>query len=628
MKFPYGNSDFKKIIMKNYFYCDRTGHIPHLEENDVQLFLRPRRFGKSLLLSMLENYYDVAKKDQFEALFGHLKIGKNPTPLHNSYFILKWDFSCIDSSGSVDQIRQSIFNHINGCIEEFIMCYQSYNIPEIKINSLDALSSLKSLSTAVKMMDISVFLLIDEYDNFANEVMMSPDSKMMERYESLVKKEGILKTVFKNIKSLASSDIFDRIFITGVSPVVMSDITSGFNIGENIYFDVSYNDLCGFTEKEIFDAIIKTSGKYHDNDHDKNVLHKKNLHQLPSHKVTPDKEIPTQQDALEIMKLYYNGYCFSKDSKEPVYNPTLALYFLKKFQKTGSFPDNMFDENLAMDEGKLIYISGIKGGNQLIIDLMQQGHKVEINEISGKFGIRRMLSDAAHDRSFLISFLYYFGILTFSGITDEGKKRLIVPNLIMKRLYVERINEMLIPEPVKRDEGKSAAEPLYTKGEIGELCLFVEQTFFKVFRNRDYRWANELTVKTAFLSLLHNDILFIMDSEKELERRFADLTMIIRPDMRHYRLLDILIEFKYVSLSDAGLTGEKARTLSSAQLAALPAVKHAMDEAKEQVKSYSKTLMKKHPDLRLKSFVVTSLGFDRICWSEVKNIVAFGNIPA
>ncbi|WP_186441714.1 AAA family ATPase, partial [Desulfamplus magnetovallimortis] len=158
MKFPYGISDFKEIILDNYFYCDRSAKIKHLECDKHQLFLRPRRFGKSLLLSMLENYYDVAKKDRFDELFGHLEIGKDPTPLHNSYFILKWDFSCIDSSGSVDQIRQSIFNHINGCIEEFMMYYQSYNIPEIKINPLDALASLKSLSSAIKMMDISVFL--------------------------------------------------------------------------------------------------------------------------------------------------------------------------------------------------------------------------------------------------------------------------------------------------------------------------------------------------------------------------------------------------------------------------------------------------------------------------------------
>ncbi|WP_080800168.1 AAA family ATPase, partial [Desulfamplus magnetovallimortis] len=517
MNFPYGYSDFKEIILNRYFYCDRTDRIRQLECDKYQLFLRPRRFGKSLLLSMLENYYDVAKKDLFEQLFSHLEIGKKPTPLRNSYFILKWDFSCIDASGSVDQIRQSLYDHINNCIKRFIICYQNYNIPPINIDPGNALSSIQSLSNAVEFMDRSVYLLIDEYDNFANEVMMSGDHHI-ERYESLVRKEGILKTIFKNIKSLASSDVFDRIFITGVSPVVMSDITSGFNIGENIYFELDYNDLCGFTENEIHAVLSKMNINNAENRYIRSSTH--------------------FQNALEIMKLYYNGYHFSQDATEPAYNPTLVLYFLKRLQKTGQFPENMFDENLAMDEGKLLYISEIKGGNQLIIDLMQHNHhrqKIEIQQISQKFGIRRMLSDATHDRSFLISFLYYFGILTLDGRSENGDQVLKLPNLLTKRLYVDRINEMLLPEPVERDKGKDAAKKVYQQGKMEELCKFVEDHYFKVFRNRDYRWANELTVKTAFLTLLYNDILFIMDSEKEIERGFADLSMIIRPDMRKFR---------------------------------------------------------------------------------------------
>ncbi|WP_186441712.1 AAA family ATPase, partial [Desulfamplus magnetovallimortis] len=158
MKFPYGISDFKEIILDNYFYCDRSAKIKHLECDKHQLFLRPRRFGKSLLLSMLENYYDVAKKDRFDELFGHLEIGKDPTPLHNSYFILKWDFSCIDSSGSVDQIRKSIYDHINNSIKRFIMHYKNYELPQIDIDPANALSSIQSLANAVEFMDISIFL--------------------------------------------------------------------------------------------------------------------------------------------------------------------------------------------------------------------------------------------------------------------------------------------------------------------------------------------------------------------------------------------------------------------------------------------------------------------------------------
>ncbi|MEA1962321.1 MAG: AAA family ATPase [Bacillota bacterium] len=613
MKFPYGISDFKEIILNKYFYCDRTHKINELEHDKYQLFLRPRRFGKSMLLSMLENYYDVAKQDQFEMLFGHLKIGKNPTPHRNSHFILKWDFSCIDASGSLDDIRQSLFNHINGSIERFILYYGGFDLPKIRINHDDALSSIQSLASAIQMMEYPIFLLIDEYDNFANEVMMSVD-RSIDHYEALVKKEGILKTVFKNVKSSTSASMFDRIFITGVSPVVMSDMTSGFNIGESLYFEQDYNDLCGFTEREIHDTLLQMPYYANPDYVNPGSNDQKSGHDQKNEKDQKDKSV---RAALDIMKLYYDGYLFSYDATESVYNPTLALYFFKKLQRSGRFPENMFDENLAMDEEKLIYISKIKGGNQLIIDLMQNGQTVETREINQKFGIRRMLSNATHDRAFLISFLAYFGILTFAGRTREGKKRLKVPNLIMQRLYVERLNEMLIPEPMQRDAGKDAAEKLYTRGDIAYLCQFVDQHYFSVFRNRDYRWANELTVKTAFLTLLYNDFLFIMDSEKELGRGYADLTMIIRPDMRHYRLVDILIEFKYVSLADAGLTGESARNLSSDEVEALTPIRNALVDGERQVKAYGMALNEKYHDLSLKCFVVVALGFERLCWIEV-----------
>ena len=175
---------------------------------------------------------------------------------------------------------------------------------------------------------------------------------------------------------------------------------------------------------------------------------------------------------------------------------------------------------------------------------------------------------------------------------------------------------MLLPEPFDRDEGRLAAKQLYTKGNMEPLCEFVEQRFFKVFRNRDYQWANELTVKTAFLTLLYNDILYIMDSEKEIGRGYADLTMIIRSDMRRFKILDILIEFKYVSLKDAGLTGEKARELSGRELQTLPRMRAKMEEAKNQVEQYGNALEEKYVNLRLKRYGVVSLGFERLWWES------------
>ncbi len=263
MKFPYGMSDFKKMITQNFYYCDRTDWIPLLENGAYLLFLRPRRFGKSLLLSMLANYYDVALQDRFERIFGHLNIGQNPTPLHNRYFIMHWDFSCVDPSGDANEIKKALHGHINSRINKFRVKYASYLDIPIEIDPDNTINSIEAVVTSTQMTDYPIYLLIDEYDNFANEVMTGMRQDTQSRYEALVFGEGPLKTLFKAIKASTSDSLFDRIFITGVSPVVMSDITSGYNIGENIYTDESYNDLCGFTEAEI-KAVLNDLG---DHDH-------------------------------------------------------------------------------------------------------------------------------------------------------------------------------------------------------------------------------------------------------------------------------------------------------------------------------------------------------------------------
>jgi len=393
MKFPYGISDFKKVNTQGYYYCDRTDKIPLLEKSDFQLFIRPRRFGKSLVLSMLENYYDVAKKDEFESIFGNLKIGENPTDLRNSYFILKFDFSCVDPTGSAEEVKKALFNHINGCIEEFYAFYKykGYELPQIKVNFDDALYSLKSLVSSVRMTPYPVYLLIDEYDNFANTVMMGVQSTG-KRYEALVHDEGPLRTFFKAVKSSTSGSMFDKVFITGVSPVVMSDITSGYNIAENIYFEPEFNDLCGFKQNEIEDVLKEIV--------DKCGFEKEKI-----------------QEAVNLMQTYYNGYTFSHATDEHVYNPTLSLYFFKQFEKTCSYPRKMLDSNLAVDESKLEYIAQISRGRDLLMNLVQKDQGVVISDIEDRFGIKDMLTDKSRDNTFSISFLYYFGVLTIAGDT-------------------------------------------------------------------------------------------------------------------------------------------------------------------------------------------------------------------
>ena len=595
MKFPYGISDFHKITTSGYFYCDRTDKIPLLEQSESQLFIRPRRFGKSLLLSMLENYYDVAKKDEFDEMFGHLAIGKHPTPLKNSYYILRWDFSCVDTTGDADYIKQMLFDHINGCIEGFLLYYRDYNLPDVTVDKNNAISSIKSLINAVRMTPYPVYLLIDEYDNFANTVMMGIH-KDKERYNALVHDEGILRTLFKAIKSATSGTMFDRVFITGVSPVVLSDITSGYNIAENIYFHRKLNNLCGFTQREVANVVEEI---------------------VTLCELSVEKRVEKADEILNLMKTYYNGYRFAFGMDEYIYNPTLCLYFFKQFQEVGLPPREMLDDNLATDESKLEYIAQIPMGRDLLVNLTQKQHGAVVSQVSKRFGMKEMLEERSKDNSFLVSFLYYFGVLTLDSESDEGELILKVPNLVIQSLYVERVHKMFLPEPADRDDGRFAGKQVYQKGNIEPLCDFVENRYFTVFKNRDYRWANELTLKTAFLTLLYNDILYIMDSETEITRRYADLTMIIRPDKRHFKIFDVLIEFKFVTLKDAGLTGESAKQLSNKELLAIPEIKKALDDGEHQVIRYGKQLDDKYGNLRLKKYVVAALGFERICFRAI-----------
>jgi len=212
MRFPYGICDFNKLITKGYFYCDRTSYIPLLENTgDFLLFIRPRRFGKSLLLSMIENYYDIARKDRFQDIFGHLLIGKDPTPLHNQYFILKWDFSCVDPSGTAEDIKKALHDHINSCIDAFIMDYEDYLLREIRVDRNNAINSIKSLLVVTRKSGHPVYLLIDEYDNFANVGVR----REKDIYETLVYEEGPLKLFLKRSSPLQTVPVLTAVLSQG-----------------------------------------------------------------------------------------------------------------------------------------------------------------------------------------------------------------------------------------------------------------------------------------------------------------------------------------------------------------------------------------------------------------------------
>ena len=592
MKFPYGNSDFYKLITEDYFYADRTDRIPIIEAmGDQLLFLRPRRFGKSLWLSTLATYYDVALAGEFERLFGHLAVGQNPTPLHNQYFVLRWDFSLVAAYGDADEITQALHRHVNSRIQYFSVYYRELLPGPIEVHPTDALVSLQSVLTAISQTPHKLYLLIDEYDNFANELAMSGQPTGKARYDALLRGEGALKTLFKAVKGATSGFGLDRVFITGVSPIVLSDLTSGYNSVRTIYVQPDLNDLCGFTEAEIADALSQLADACH---------------------LSADQTA----EALEMMRTFYNGYRFCEEPEPLVYNPTLALYFMQEFQQNCRYPRRMLDSNLAMDRGKLAYIASLPGGGQMLLDAVQEEPPLALSVLADRFGVEDMLT-AVKDAPFMASFLYYFGVLTFGGRTSLGHLILRIPNLVARKLYVERVQDMLLPDVRAQDAGRQAIDQFLLSGDLGPVCAFVEQRYFRVFDNRDYRWANELTVKTVFLTLLFNDIAYIMDSEPALARGYADLSMIVRPEMRQYALPDLLFEFKYVALPEAGMTAEQVRALTVEEAHALPLATSRLADAAGRLAGYRAALQARYGDrLRLRSYAVVSLGFERLVWEE------------
>ncbi|MER2532162.1 MAG: AAA family ATPase [Candidatus Competibacter sp.] len=589
MRFPYGIADFRKIREGDYFYVDRTDRIPLIEEVGSQLlFLRPRRFGKSLWLSTLESYYDLARADDFERLFGGLKIGQNPTPLRNRYFILNLNFSVVDPQGDSDAVRASLFHHLNIQIKATVARYGDWLEGRVDIEPDDGIASFQSLTSAISRTPYKLYLLVDEYDNFANEVMISP-LRGTDRYQRLVENEGTIKTFFKAVKAGAEGRGVDRVFLTGISPVVLSDMTSGYNVAEDLSQRPRFHDLCGFTETELRVALDAVA-------------------------VAHDLDTGQVDTALTLMRDFYNGYRFTPQRDERIYNPTLVLYFLKRLAEDGVFPTRLLDDNLAMDRNRIQYVARLPHGEALVNRALNPAEPLAIAQLVNRFGVQDMLT-APRNPDFLATLLYYFGVLTLAGRDALGKLQLAIPNQVIRKLYVERLQEQLLPRYEDQEQRQAVVERFYATGDLGPLCDLLERTYFKVFDNRDLRWSNELVVKTAFLVTLFNDAFYLMDSEPALGRGYGDLMLRVRPDMRQYALLDHLLEFKTVSLKEAGLSGAELAAKTREELRALPAVTARLREAEIQLTSYRETLKRTDgATSKPRTHAVVSIGLERLVW--------------
>lgn len=594
INFPYGVSDFHRIRHDNYLYIDRTDMIPELEQAGRQLvFLRPRRFGKSLLLSMLENYYDINKVDEFAALFGDLAIGGNPTAEHNQYLILHWDFSQVSSQGKAEQVKQALYSHINEAAKYFNEYYREQLAHPADISE-DGFATFKSLVSTTKNSGHQLYILIDEYDNFANEILMNNDGGKT-RYFDLLEGEGVVKTLFKIIKGSASEGKVSRVFITGVAPLALSDVTSGYNVATSIFLEPRFNALCGITQLELEGLLTQTLAS------------------------CGNKHLSKHATILATLRQYYNGYRFCKKRDQPlVYNPTLCFYFLRHYQRECETPDQLLDANLATDAGRIRYIAQLPKGAKVLEQIMDKENPPTIPYLENQFGIEQ-LDRLQNDNRYMISLMYFFGILTIIDIVALGELQMGVPNKVIEALYVKQLLLQALPNPSDQQSVDQLAKQFYQSADLTPLANYMEDKFFAVFNNRDYRWSNELTVKTTFLTLLFNDLWYIMDSELGVKRRYSDLVMTIRPSMRkHETLKDIILEFKYLSLKAIGMTGQELSEQSREDLLKLPLVQEQLNDAEAQLKSYQEAFVERSQEPeRLRCIAVVSLGFERVVWRNI-----------
>jgi hypothetical protein len=334
MKLPYGNADYHRLITHGFAYVDRTRYIREVEElGENLLFVRPRRFGKSLWLSTLANWYDLRTADEHEALFGGRDAEKDehrPATAHN-YFVLNWNFSNVGTRGTrgpgnVDQLARDLDDYVLATLAAFVLRYRDHLPMPVDVEG-SPIRVLTMLLAVIRESDHPLMLLIDEYDNFANDVMMADP----ESYKQLVLVDGPFKQLMKWVKAASEGLGLERMFLTGVTPVVLSDVTSGLNIAKNVSLESEVNALAGFTEAEI-EGLLEE------------VVAARRAAEKPT-------ELPVDE-ALDVLRTWYNGYRFSPDAEDLVYNPTLTLYFLDHFLRKGKYPRQMLDANLAADEGK------------------------------------------------------------------------------------------------------------------------------------------------------------------------------------------------------------------------------------------------------------------------------------
>ena len=536
-RLPYGMMNFADIRHENYYYVDKTRFIPLIEEADrFFFFIRPRRFGKSLTLNTLQHYYDIRTRGQFDDLFGNLYIGQHPTPSRNSYLVLYLNFSGI--TGELNDYRKGLDAHCGTTFENFCETYEDL-LPQGTLKGLHAVSGaveqLEYLYQTCARMNLKIYLFIDEYDHFTNSILSNPES--LHRYTNETHGEGYLRAFFNKVKAGTYSSI-KRCFITGVSPVTMDDLTSGFNIGTNYSLSPEFNEMMGFTEKEVREMLAYYST---------NSPFKHSVDQL-----------------IEMMKPWYDNYCFAQDcyGETTMYNSNMVLYFVKNYIIRGKAPEKMIESNIRIDYEKLRMLirkdKEFAHDASIIQTLVSQGY------ITGDLKDAFPAAGITHPDNF-VSLLYYFGMLTISG-TDKGKTKLTIPNLVVQeQLYTYLLNTYNEADlSFDSYEKSELASRLAYDGDWQAYFGYIADCLHRYASQRD-KQKGEFFVHGFTLAMTAQNPFYRPIPEADTQEGYVDIFLCpmleIYSDMKH----SYIVELKYAKYRDPETRVERLRQEAIAQ---------------------------------------------------------------
>lgn len=553
---PYAVADFMDLRERGFYYVDKTNYIPGLEDYNAPVFLRPRRFGKSLLISMLASYYDRTKANRFNELFGGTWVGEHPTPEHNQYMIIRYDFSKMVMADDMQGLAQS-FDALNCSPVEIMVEHNRDLFGEFQFaNRGNAAKMLEEALAYIRLCGLpKVYILIDEYDNFTNQLLTAYNDPL---YEEVTTNDSFLRTFFKIIKAGIGEGSVRTCFCTGVLPVTMDDLTSGYNIAEILTLEPAFLNLLGFTYEE-----TKTYLRY--------VLNK----------YTPGEGEERFEEIWQLIVSNYDGYRFSPDG-ERLFNSTILTYFLKKFAaNAGSIPSELIDENLRTDINWIRRLTLSLDNAKEMLDTLIINDELSYNvtDLSSKFNKKKFF-----EKEFYPVSLFYLGMTTL-----KNAYRMVLPNMTMRSIYMDYYNQLHKIEGNARRyvpvyelyEGNRSLEPLVQNYFEQYLGQFPAQVFDKI---------NENFIRCSFYELvsryLSRSYTFAIEQNNSAGRSDFEMTGIPGTD---YYTDDRVVEFKYYHAKDA----ERILALTE------PFAEHV-----EQVRGYAEDTKRKFPNYNVRSYVV------------------------